>query len=217
MTHGHAHSNHCLATPLLENRVEINFMKFFLIAFAAIVLVMTAAPTTADAQRRDYLTDEEIEIVREAQQMDERIGVLIHAIDRRISVIGLGAVSSVKPLKEKDIWGPPPAGTRAELLSDIKRIIQKAIDDIDNLAARPDSAIIDEDEGKKPKDPKAIFAKAVRNLGSAATRYRPIFNDELSRTEVKTERGLLLDIVENCDQIIEAVSKLPAEVKKGKN
>ena len=192
-------------------------MKYLGIAFAAIVLLITAAPTTADAQRRDYLTDEEIEIVREAQQIDERIGVLVHAVDRRMSVIGLGNVPAGKPVKEKDIWGPPPAGTRSELLSDIKRIIQKAIDDIDNLAARPDSAVIYEDEGKKPKDPKALFAKAVRNLGAAATRYRPIFNDELSRTEVKSERGLLLDIIDNCDQIIEAVATLPAEVKKGKN
>lgn len=192
-------------------------MKYLGIAFAAIVLLITAAPTTADAQRRDYLTDEEIEIVREAQQIDERIGVLVHAVDRRMSVIGLGNVPAGKPVKEKDIWGPPPSGTRAELLSDIKRIIQKAIDDIDNLAARPDSAVIYEDEGKKPKDPKALFAKAVRNLGAAATRYRPIFNDELSRTEVKSERGLLLDIIDNCDQIIEAVATLPAEVKKGKN
>ena len=192
-------------------------MKFLGIAFAAIVLLITAAPTTADAQRRDYLTDEEIEIVREAQQIDERIGVLVHAVDRRMTVISLGNVPAGKPVKEKDIWGPPPAGTRAELLSDIKRIIQKAIDDIDNLAARPDSAVIYEDEGKKPKDPKALFAKAVRDLGAAATRYRPIFNDELSRTEVKSERGLLLDIIDNCDQIIEAVATLPAEVKKGKN
>ena len=192
-------------------------MKYLGIAFAAIVLLITAAPTTADAQRRDYLTDEEIEIVREAQQIDERIGVLVHAVDRRMTVISLGNVPAGKPVKEKDIWGPPPAGTRAELLSDIKRIIQKAIDDIDNLAARPDSAVIYEDEGKKPKDPKALFAKAVRNLGAAATRYRPIFNDELSRTEVKSERGLLLDIIDNCDQIIEAVATLPAEVKKGKN
>ncbi len=192
-------------------------MKYLGIAFAAIVLLITAAPTTADAQRRDYLTDEEIEIVREAQQIDERIGVLVHAVDRRMTVISLGNVPAGKPVKEKDIWGPPPAGTRAELLSDIKRIIQKAIDDIDNLAARPDSAVIYEDEGKKPKDPKALFAKAVRDLGAAATRYRPIFNDELSRTEVKSERGLLLDIIDNCDQIIEAVATLPAEVKKGKN
>ncbi len=192
-------------------------MKFLGIAFAAIVLLITAAPATADAQRRDYLTDEEIEIVREAQQIDERIGVLVRAVDRRMSVIGLGTAPAGKPVKEKDIWGPTPAGTRAELLSDIKRIIQKAIDDIDNLAARPDSAVINEDEGKKPKDPKALFAKAVRTLGSAASRYRPIFNDELSKTEVKVERGILLDIVESCDQIIEAVAKLPAEVKKGKN
>ncbi len=77
--------------------------------------------------------------------------------------------------------------------------------------------MINEDEGKKPKDPKVLFAKAVRNLGTAAARYRPIFNDELSKTEVKVERGLLLDIIYNCDEILEAVAKLPAEVKKGKN
>ncbi|MBX7055354.1 MAG: hypothetical protein K1X36_10390 [Pyrinomonadaceae bacterium] len=192
-------------------------MKFLGNVLAAIVLLIIAAPTTADAQRRDYLTDEEIEIVREAQQIDERIGVLVHAVDRRMAVIGLGNSANGRSVKEKDIWGPSPSGTRAEMLSDIERIIQKAIDDIDNLAARPDSAIINEDEGKKPKDPKALFSKAVRSLGSAAVRYRPIFNDELSKTEVKAERGLLLDIIEDCDEIIEAVAKLPTEMKKGKN
>ena len=148
-------------------------MKFLGIAFAAIVLLITAAPTTADAQRRDYLTEEEIEIVRNAQQIDERIAVLVHAVDRRMTVIGLGSAPAGKPVKEKDIWGPTPAGTRAELLSDIKRIIQKAIDDIDNLAARPDSAVINEDEGKKVVDdlletierPESPFRKSCPKFG----------------------------------------------------
>ena len=192
-------------------------MPFLVAIFTAAVFLLSFAPATADAQRRDYLTDEEIEMVRDAQQMDERISVLVHAVDRRMAVIGIATAPAGKVVREKDTWGPTPSGSRIELLSDIKRIIQKAIDDIDNLAARPDSGFIDQDESKEPQDPKAIFSKAVRTLGSAADRYRPLFNNELSKTEVTTERGLLLDIIESCDQIIEAASKIPAEVKKGKN
>ena len=192
-------------------------MKSSIFYILAVAAIFTFFGTSADAQRRDYLTDEEIEIIRDAQEIDLRIAVLVHAIDRRLAVLKINVGNTEKELKEKDVWGPLPTGSKIELLSDVKRIFQKAIDDIDNLAARPDSAVIYDTDGKKPKVPKDLFNKAVRTLAAAATRYRPVFEKELSLTEVKTEKGAYMDLIENCSQVIEAVTKLPAEVKKSKN
>ena len=46
-----------------------------------LVLLLVGSCVTAEAQRRDYLTDDEVEIVRDAQQNHLRIAVLTHAID----------------------------------------------------------------------------------------------------------------------------------------
>lgn len=192
-------------------------MKSSILYILAIAAIVTFFSPFAEAQRRDYLTDEEIEIVRDAQEIDVRIAVLVHAIDRRLAVLKINVGNTEKELKEKDVWGPLPTGSKIELLSDIKRILQKAIDDIDNLAARPDSAVIYDTDGKKPKVPKDLFNKAVRTLAAAAARYRPVFEKELATTDVKTEKGVYMDLIENCTQVIEAVAKLPAEVKKTKN
>ena len=46
--------------------------------------------TPALAQNRDYLTDEEIEMVRDTEEIDKRIDVLIRCIDRRFAVLKIG-------------------------------------------------------------------------------------------------------------------------------
>ena len=45
--------------------------------------------SSISAQRRDFLTDEEIEIVRDAQDIDARIDVLVKMMDRRFGVLGI--------------------------------------------------------------------------------------------------------------------------------
>jgi hypothetical protein len=177
---------------------------FVFCAFAALACFHTQAM----AQNRDYLTDEEIEMVRDSQEIDKRIDVLIRCIDRRFTVLKIGVEQPGKPDKDKDKWGPMPTGTHTELLADIKNILQKAIDDIDNLAERPDSAPIPFDPKEKPKKSSDLFPKAVRNLASAAKRFEPTLKSELDATKEQRERGLLLDSIEMCDEIIAAESKL---------
>lgn len=165
---------------------------------------------TASAQR-DYFTDAEIELIRDAQQIDQRVNILTHAIDRRFGVLRINvSETSKKPSGE---WGELPTGTRLEMLADIKYILRKAIEDIDNLAERPDSFVVDQNE-KKPKGYSELFPKAVRLLAASATRYRPIFKTELDKSTIEAEKGVLLDSIEMCDEIIAAVAKLPAVVKK---
>lgn len=183
--------------------------------FSFLTLCFAAFSNTASAQR-DFLTAEEVEVVRDTQQIDERIGVLVHAIDRRFGVmqVAVGAV----PKKPAGEWGELPQGTRAELLYDIKRILRKAVDDIDNLSERPDSMVLDpNDKSKKPKGFADLFPKAVRKLDAAARRYQPALKSLLETTKDAAEQGSIIDSLEMCDQIIAATAKLPPEVKKAKN
>ncbi len=181
-----------------------------IISFLALLL-----PSAAAAQR-DFLTPEEVELVREAQEVDIRIEVLTQAIDRRFGVMNIN-VGAAKPKKNAE-WGELPKGSRPELFLDIRRLLQKAIDDIDNLAERPDSMVVAEPEkGKKPKGYSDIFPRAVRSLAAAAARYKPVFANELDKSTDNLEKGTILASIELCDQITAAVTKLPAEVKKGKN
>lgn len=176
--------------------------------FAACLLVVPA-----EAQR-DYFTPEEVELIRDAQQIDHRIAVLVKAMDRRFEVLGINVSAPKDNLRKKEDWGPLPTGTKTELIRDIKRIMQKAIDDIDNLAERPDSAIIDESTKKKGETMSKLFPKAVRDLAAAATRYRPALATEIDRSASADEIAQLSEMMEMCDEIIAALNKLPPNAKK---
>lgn len=203
------------------DRNETRFQKRTLngwiprMAFLFSLLVMVSGFANTALAQRDYFTPEEVELIRDAQQIDRRIDILTHAIDRRFTALNIDVGATVILKKETEKWGELPRGTHAELLYDIKRILQKAIDDIDSLSERPDSLLIEPDE-KKPKGFNELFPKAVRNLASAAKRYQPALKTELDKTQSGAEKGSLLDSIDSCDQIIASVAKLPAEssVKK---
>ena len=162
------------------------------------------------------MTEEEIEIIRDAQDIDVRIEALTRMADRRFALLGID-VNGWKPSqKSSEIWGEEPKGTRIQLLSDIKKLLQKAVDDIDNLASHPDSAPIREKGDKQAKKDPERFGNAVRSLGRAAGRYLVPLKAELDKTQVDVEKGPILDSMDLCDQIIEAVGKLPPEAKKAK-
>jgi hypothetical protein len=173
--------------------------------FAIAILISTTA-----GQRRDFVTEEEGELIREAQEIDLRVEVLTKFIDRRMAAANIAGHTWSPPKKNSELWGPEPTGSRSELLSDIKRLLQKSIDDIDDIASRTNTAI----EGNEVSG--KLFPKAVRNLAAAATRYKPILQAELEKSKSNTDRGLLIQSVEFCDQIIEAASQLPAEEPKKK-
>lgn len=181
------------------------------------VICLAAAAASASAQRRDYLTEQEVEIVRDTQDIDTRIEVLTKMIDRRFNVLGINVNGWKDASKTSDIWGELPKGTRAELLNDIKKILQKAVDDIDNLAANPSAAPIREKNDRRAKKDPERFPNAVRELASAAGRYRNPLKMEMDRSKDDTEKGSIIDSIELCDQIIAAVGKLPPEVKKAKS
>ncbi len=189
--------------------MKICFFLICLIAFAAF------APLRLAAQSRDFLTESEIELIRDAQQIDQRVDVLIHAADRRFGVLKVNVGGGTKP--ESKAWGPLPEGTRMQLSLDIKRILQKAIDDIDNLSERPDSMVVNIDDEKSKKKPPSfaeLFPKAVRHLATASDRFKPALKMLLDQTKDEMEKGPILDSLEMCAEISAAATKLSAEVPK---
>lgn len=172
--------------------------KFVISLFCIAFLAAFVAPSSANAQRRDYMSEAESELVREAQEIDLRIDILTKMIDRRFAVLNN---ESVKLEKNSEKWGAPPTGTRLELLSDINKLLQKAVDDIDDVAAhnRMDSK---------------LFPKAMKNLAEAAQRYLPKIKSVYDQNPDAKEKGLLIGATEFCDSIIEASAKVPKEAPK---
>lgn len=181
-------------------RFDFRIFVYLLCAAAAVTLL---ASVPGNAQRRDYLNEKEADLVRENQQIDLRIDILVKAADRRFMVLGGQTEGPKDWQKTSETWGDMPTGTRAALLIDIEKILQKSIDDIDNVASH---------DGMASK----FFPKAVRALGKSAEKYLPVLKSALDKTKDEKEMGAILGSIELCDQIIAAVVKLPAEVKETK-
>jgi hypothetical protein len=174
---------------------------------------MFATALSARAQApRDYMTDDEIELVRDAQNIDERISVLTKMIDRRFAALKIDVGGATIPSKESSKWGPAPTGTQTELLDDIKRLLEKAIDDIDNTAMHPVDYAADKSRTEKQKAKDAQrFPSAVRNLAVAAQRYQPPLKSLADKTSDEKQKGLVLAALDFCDEIVSAASKVSSK------
>ena len=178
--------------------MTINTFKLNLAVLSFCAILTLLAPAAADAQRRDYLTPAEIELVRDNQEIDLRIGVLTKAIDRRLAVVSNNTAKVTD--KPDSSWGELPKGTRFELFSDIDRLLRKAIDDIDDVASRN-------------MDSK-LFPKAMNKLIASCQSYVPQFRSLIDTAADDKEKGALLGSLESCGQIIEAAAKVPKEPAK---
>jgi hypothetical protein len=179
-------------------------MKVFVLAVTLIFVPLFVS--SAHGQRRDYMTDAEIELVRDNQEINKRIDVLTKMIERRFTVLGVDAGGSKPGAKDQKAWGDPPTGSRSQLLSDIRQILQKAVDDIDDVAEHNENTRT----ANQVQGP--LFPIAVRNLAAAANRYKPLLNSELPKTPDQRDKGMILNSIELCDEIIESVANLPPEV-----
>jgi acyl-CoA reductase-like NAD-dependent aldehyde dehydrogenase len=160
---------------------------------------------SAQAQSRDHLTQQEVDLVKEAQILDKRIDVFIKATERRMMVINNSAAANAKQLKkDSERWGELPTGSRAELVSDIARILDEAITNIDDVSARDE------------RNP--LIAKSLRKLAQAVNsimaQLKPLSAEAKSDAEIASFELLH----EDAQSILEAATKLPPEVvdKKAK-
>src|SRR5215203_6252926 len=99
-------------------------MKLLLIPCVALCILAVAS--TSSAQRRDYMTEPEIELVRDNQDIDKRIQVLTRMIDRRFTALGVDVGGWKQAGKDEKLWGETPTGTPSNLMADIRQLLQKA-------------------------------------------------------------------------------------------
>jgi len=182
------------------NRRKILFAVLF------VLLSLNFAQSAVSAQRRDHLTAMEVELVRDAQQIDLRMQVFVKAIDRRFQVLNNESLAAKQIEKDIDVWGELPTGTRTQLLLDIEKLLEEAISKIDDVAAR---------------DMKSdYFPIAVHLLADGASKYLPQLKSQFDASTDEKEKGAIIGAIEYCRQIIEASGKVkretPKEIKKRK-
>ncbi len=178
--------------------------KRFAFLFILTAILAVSAPDSVNAQKRDYMTEAEVEIVRNNQEIDTRIAVLTRMIDRRFLAMGIDTAGPKLPKRSDDDWGPEPKGTKPELLTDIRQLLEKAIDDVDSLPGRLPERM----KNQKGED---IFGKAVRSLVASANRWLPHLKKENAAAQTAQDEklyGITAASIEFCEQIIEAAGKV---------
>jgi hypothetical protein len=155
----------------------------------------------ATLPQRDHLTPQEVDLVKEAQVLDKRIDVFVKAAERRMLVItGATAPTTKQSKKDAERWGELPTGSRAELVSDIARILDEAITNIDDVSARDE---------RNPLIPKSL-RKLAQSVNTIMAQLKPLSAQAKSDAEVASFEMLN----EDAQSILEAANKLPPEVEK---
>ena len=169
-----------------------------------IIVTLLSLSIVVSAQKRDNLTDKEDLQVREIQEFDLRIKVYVKIIDRRLLAISDSTAPNSKQVqKDIDTWGELRTGASRDLFWDIQKTLDEAIGKIDDVAER---------EMNNP-----LFGKGVHILSDACQKWTPQFKSNLDKTTDEKEKGLIINSIESCQQVIEASAKVPKEEKKKKN
>ncbi len=175
------------------------YTRRLIISVAVLFAAAVVFTTESSAQRRDYMTTDEIELVRENQALDTRVAVIVKMIDRRFRAMGTD-VGGSKP-RSDEVWGPEPTGTTVELYSDINRLLEKAIEDVEGVVERGHGQFVPE------KNRDRIIPRAMDELTKAARRYLPVLKAAGEKTRDEKEFGAIAGAVEYCEMILEAAAK----------
>lgn len=172
------------------------------------VFILSFSTLTTAYQAREHLTEQEIELIKDAQLLDKRIDVFIKAADRRMQVLsgsGPDTTTAKQLKKDSQSWGELPKGSRAELIGDIARIFDEAITNIDDVSSRDE------------KNP--LIPKSLRKLAAAASRIVELLKPVEAQAKADEELSSFDQLTENAESILQAANRLPpptAAEKKGK-
>ena len=182
----------------MTNR-KVNLFLALLLSF----VFAAEASARERAQGRDHFTELEIEQIKETQILDKRIGVFVKAIERRLRVLtGTTTDTAKQQKKDTELYGELPAGSQADLIGDIAKILDEAITNIDDVSSRDE------------KNP--LIAPALRLLASEAKRVVEQLRPFQSQASSDAEVANFEQVTENAESILAAASKLPPPVAKGK-
>ncbi|HEV2879920.1 MAG TPA: hypothetical protein VGX24_01335 [Pyrinomonadaceae bacterium] len=181
------------------NALLLLALVFVSLAPAAIAL---ARPNAASGQRREHLTEQEMDMVRDTQELDRRIALFVKIAERRIAAVTGTGAEQTPSAKELEKWGALPQGTRTQLFNDLARILDEAINNIDDVAVRAPG--------------NSLIPKAVKHLSNAAARFLPQLTPLRANATAEGEREALEQAIENLQQVLDAAKKLPEETPEQK-
>lgn len=166
-------------------------------AFVLLLFTIFSLPAArAAAQGRQYLTPEEIEQVRDAQELTLRTAVFIKAAERRLLAITDPASFAKQSEKDAEKWGTFK-GTRTQLLSDLSKILEEAVTNIDDAAQR------------NPKS--GLLQKSLHKLAEAANRFLPQLTPLRDAAQDIREHESVEQVLAQAQEIIEAGKSHPEE------
>lgn len=143
---------------------------------------------TGRLQEADYLTEEEDDFVRAAQEPDQRVKVFMKIIDRRLKAITGETVAADDKKAQKNQeeenrkWGVLPKLDRAAYLQHYVRAIDEAMAKLEDAYER---------------NPKAnALTKALKNLLDSTAEHLKILNNLAATVTSDKEKGILADAIE---------------------
>ncbi|MGH9768221.1 MAG: hypothetical protein ACREAB_12365 [Blastocatellia bacterium] len=156
--------------------------------FAAIAGTLLCAPCFAQSQKRDHLTEQEANLVRDYQEIDKRMEIFTKAAERRLLV--LANPNTTQKKKEEETWGPLPTGSKLELLQDYKRILEEAEEKLDDWYNR----------GGKDN----LLPKALNKFKESITKHIAQLRALVPQITDKKERRALLEAIEEAETVTKA-------------
>ena len=154
-----------------------------------VLLLSLPCSAFASARQREHLTDEEIELVRDNQELDKRTGVFIKAAERRLLAVTNPEEAAKQQAKDKEKWGEVK-GTRAQLFYDISKILDEAVTNVDDSAQHnPDSPLL---------------RKSLYKLSEAAGRIAPQLTRLREGAREESEADQLDRAIETAQEILDA-------------
>jgi hypothetical protein len=142
----------------------------------------------AQTEKRDHLTEQEADLVRDNQEIDKRTEVFIKAAERRLLV--LADPNATQKKKEEETWGPLPQGTKLELLQDYKHILEEAEEKLDDWNNR----------GGTDK----LLPKALNKFKEAATKHITQLRAMAPQLADKREQRALAEAIEEAEVVTKA-------------
>ncbi len=167
--------------------MKLNLLRFVF----ALFLTALAFVTPSSAQKRDHLTEQETDLVREFQVIDKRIEIFTKAADRRLLLLTTPNAKQTK--KEEEKWGPLPTGTRTELLQDYKHILAEAMEKLEDTYER---------DAKSEQLPKALS-----KFKEAVTRHLQQLNALAPQLTEKSEKFALAEAIEEAETVTKGAIK----------
>jgi predicted transcriptional regulator len=169
-------------------------MKNFGLLFFTLLFFLSFPALAAS---RDHLTEQEAGLVADTQELDKRTDVFIKAVERRFAIIA--DPNTKQASKDLEKFGPMPQGTRAELLSDIAKIIDESITNIENVSDRD------------PSNP--LVNKSLRKLADSCKVFLSQLSPMLEKSKDEKEVHAIERAIENAQMVVDAAQKLPPPAK----